>query len=91
MPTIEFYGYDESAARRLEGILRDRLAGEDFRADCVFVDAADSRVRDWDGGERPFVRVSTRSPERAERFQVLLADVCDLEIVRIHFQPKTGA
>lgn len=89
VPTIEFYGYDAGTRNALEESVRARLAGEPFRADCVFVTAGDSRVRDWDGRDRPFVRVSTRSAERAERFKDLLADLCDLEVVRIDFQPMT--
>lgn len=71
--------------------MRRRLAAEEFREQCVFVVAGPSSVRGWDGDEQPFVRVSTRSPQRARRFQVLLADLCDLETVPIDFHPRVRA
>jgi hypothetical protein len=87
MPTIEFFGYDDSGRRNLERRVRERLERETFCQDCVFIDAARTGVRDWQGQDRPFVRVSTRSAERAQRFLVLLQDLCDLETVHIGFQP----
>lgn len=87
MPTIEFYGFTGGARKQMEGVVRKCLADEDFRADCVFVSAGQCQVYDWDGSERPFVRVSTRSAERAERFKILLREKCDLEIIQIEFQP----
>ncbi|WP_328428163.1 hypothetical protein [Streptomyces sp. NBC_00443] len=87
MPTIEFFGIQREARNALENQVRGLLAGEEFREDCVFVTAADSRVLDWQGRSRPFIRVSTRSAERADRFRKLLHHTCDLEIVRIDFQP----
>ncbi|AUX29430.1 MULTISPECIES: hypothetical protein [Sorangium] len=89
MPTIEFFGYSDDDRAILEHRVRERLDAEPFRGDCVFVTAARSRVRDWQGNERPFLRVSTRSVERAERFKVLLNDLCDLEIVQIGFNPMS--
>lgn len=87
MPTIEFFGYRKDEQQRLESRVRERLADEPFHQDCVFVETAPSLVRDWHGASRPFLRVSTRSAERAERFKAICADLCDLEIVRIDFQP----
>lgn len=93
MPTIEFYGMRGEERDAMEKRVRALLAEEDFREECVFVTAADSRVVDWQGVSRPFVRVSTRSEQRAGRFRSLLHHTCDLEIVRIDFQPMaaTGA
>jgi hypothetical protein len=88
MPTIEFFGYDAHERGRLEYAVRVRLRGEPFREDCVFVERATDRVRGWDGAERPFIRVSTRSPERARRFEALLAGLADLETAIIGFQPN---
>jgi hypothetical protein len=90
LPTIEFYGYDSRERRDVEAGIRERLAAEDFREQCVFVDGPATAVRDWHGASLPFVRVSTRSPERAARFQILLKDLCDLETVHIGFQPRTS-
>jgi hypothetical protein len=87
MPTIEFFGCDPEFRDEVEGQIRQRLVSEPFHRDCVFVESQRSLVRDWHGNSRPFVRVSTRSGERAARFRAILADMCDLEIVRIDFQP----
>ena len=87
MPTLEFFGWNSGERKIMEERLRKRLAQEDFRGDCVFVDAGGSAVRDWEGASRPFVRVSTRSAKRGERFRELLRGICDLEIVRIEFYP----
>lgn len=89
MPTIEFFGYRGDERDQLAGHIRERLKREPFSEDCVFVTAAPSRVRDWRGRDRPFVRISTRSAERAQRFLELLRDLCDVEIMRIDFQPSS--
>ncbi|WP_405606524.1 hypothetical protein [Streptomyces sp. NBC_00076] len=91
MPTIEFFGMQREERDALEKRVRELLAEEEFREHCVFVTAAGSRVLDWQGRSRPFVRVSTRSEQRAERFRKLLRDTCDLEIVRIDFQPMADS
>ncbi|NLU80787.1 hypothetical protein HCA58_20970 [Micromonospora sp. HNM0581] len=88
MPTIEFFGYDAEERARMEQRVRERLVSEDFRIDCVFVAGQPTVVRDWRGQTLPFVRVSTRSKQRAARFKELFAAVCDLEVVRIDFQPQ---
>jgi hypothetical protein len=90
VPTIEFFGYDADLRDSLESQIRQRLSAEPFRRDCVFVGTQRSWVRDWEGASRPFVRVSTRSAERAGRFKEILADLCDLEVVRIEFQPASS-
>ncbi|MET7322722.1 hypothetical protein [Streptomyces sp. NPDC005549] len=87
MPTIEFFGVRGDERDALEKRVRALLADEEFRTDCVFVTAATSQVLGWNGDSRPFVRVSTRSEQRADRFRTLLRHTCDLEIVRIDFQP----
>ncbi|MFK0253884.1 hypothetical protein [Streptomyces sp. NPDC090445] len=91
MPTLEFFGMRREERDALEKRVRELLAGEEFREDCVFVAAADSRVLDWQGQSRPFIRVSTRSEQRADRFRKLLHHTCDLEIVRIDFQPMADS
>ncbi|MFG2134814.1 hypothetical protein ACGFNV_44695 [Streptomyces sp. NPDC048751] len=91
MPTIEFFGMHREERDTLEKQVRELLTEEEFREDCVFVTAADSRVLDWTGHRRPFIRVSTRSEHRADRFRNLLQHICDLEIVRIDFQPMAGS
>ncbi len=89
LPTIEFFGYYQEKRSEIELRIRGLLEKEPFREDCVFVVGAGTTVRDWQGLDRPFVRVSTRSAERAARFRSMLHDVCDLEVVRIDFQPMT--
>ena len=91
MPTIEFFGFTGDERIEIERLVRKCLADEEFREDCVFVTAAQCRVYGWDGTERPFARVSTRSARRAERFRMLLRDKCDLEIMQIEFQPREKA
>jgi hypothetical protein len=91
MPTLEFFGMDSEEQEKLERYLIEELSNDDFRDDCVFVRAARSHVVDWRGQSRPFVRVSTRSADRAERFRRLLHETCDLEIVWIDFQPRSSA
>lgn len=91
MPTIEFFGFGDEARREVERQVRAAVEPEPFCPDCVFVEAPPTRVRAWDGEDRPFVRVSTRSAERAARFRELLRTVCDLEVVRIDFQPREDA
>ena len=90
MPTLEFFGYVDDQRRDLERRIRMRLRDEPFRGDCVFVNSSASKVLDYEGREQPFVRVSTRSDQRAERFKVLLGDLCDLELVKIQFQRMGG-
>jgi hypothetical protein len=91
MPTIEFFGMDGGEQEKLERYLVEELSQDDFRDDCVFVRTVRSEVVDWQGRPHPFVRVSTRSAERAERFRRLLQETCDLEVVRIDFHPRSSA
>jgi hypothetical protein len=91
MPTIEFFGMGSDEQAKLERYLLEELAEDDFRDDCVFVRNSRSQVVDRQGRSHPFVRVSTRSPERAERFRRLLQETCDLEVVWIDFHPRSSA
>lgn len=90
MPTIEFFGYGDDERQNLKDRVRELIEREPFRDECVFVETERSHVRDWRGQDRPFLRISTRSAERAERFKGLLGGLCDLEVVRIDFQPMRG-
>jgi hypothetical protein len=89
MPTLEFFGMDGDEHLRLEGYLRKELSEDQFREACVFV-RHDVEVVDWQGRSSPFIRVSTRSKQRAERFREVLDRVCDVEIVHIEFYPRSG-
>ncbi|MBA8827779.1 hypothetical protein FHX42_005186 [Saccharopolyspora lacisalsi] len=90
MPTVEFFGMDNDKQEKLERYLLEELSQDDFRDDCVFVRAARSQVVDRQGRSHPFVRVSTRSADRAERFRRILQGNCDLEVVRIDFHPRSS-
>jgi hypothetical protein len=91
MPTLEFFGMDSAEQEKLERYLVEELSQDDFRDDCVFVRTARSEVVDRQGRSHPFVRVSTRFAERAERFRLLLQQTCDLEVVRVDFHPRSSA
>ena len=88
MPTLEFHGFSVSGAERMAATSRERLAGLPFCDDIVFVMQGATRVVAWDGSERPFVRVLTRSRERAEHIRDRLVTECDLEVVLIDFIPR---
>lgn len=89
MPTLEFFGMEIEEQQRLESYLIEQLEQDDFKTECVFVRTSTSRVLTFQQQSRPFVRLSTRSPERAERFREILRSVCDLEVVHIDFHPQS--
>jgi hypothetical protein len=90
MPTIELYGHSAEGAERMMARCRELLAGLPFCADIVFVDQGPSRVIGWDGSDRPFVRVLTRSPARAGEIRDRLTGETDLEVVLIDFIPRAS-
>lgn len=90
MPTLEFYGYARGERDALIGSLRPLLADLPYRADIVFVKAEPTEVVAWDGSSRPFVRVLTRRPERAEQIRARINRSCDVETVIIGFYPAIG-
>ena len=90
MPTIELYGFDTARQRHLLTELRRRLGGLPFREQVVFVPGCAPRVIAWNGEERPFVRVLTRSAERAASIRACINDVVDVETVIIGFYPQSA-
>ena len=90
MPTIELYGFDTARQGQLIAELRHRLGDLPFREHVVFVLSCAPRVIAWNGEERPFVRVLTRSTERAAAIRACINDVVDVETVIIGFYPQSA-
>jgi hypothetical protein len=88
MPTIEFFGYNESERDELLNSVRWLMKELAYRDDIVFVSAAPNQVVGWDGSIRPFVRILTRMPERAKEMGALLRSACDVETVIIGFERR---
>ncbi|TKC98583.1 hypothetical protein [Polyangium fumosum] len=89
MPTLELYGYSSEEAERTVAMARALLLDLPFRNDIVFVLQGPTQVVAWDGSHRPFVRILTRSRERADMIKARLTRECDLEVVFIDFIPRT--
>lgn len=85
MPTLEFHGYSLADAQQMTAQVREALVGLPFCEDIVFVERGPSRVVAWNGEEQPFVRILTRSKQRAGEIQARLTHMCDLEVVIINF------
>lgn len=88
MPTLEFHGYDANATQRLEAYAREKLGDLDYREDIVFVRGPATQVIAWNGEPKPFIRVLTRKPQRAEEIRARLLDETDVETVLIDFHPR---
>lgn len=92
MPTIEFFGYAEADAVTLTAALRDRARHFSYFADIVVVLSPErSRVVDLHGQARPFVRISSRSQQRADELKDTMLPLSDVETVVIGFTPRTTA
>lgn len=91
MPTIEFFGFPQNKIVSMVESIKDRLSQLSFRDQIVFVlkQNEESKVISWDGEELPFIRVLTRSKDRAHMIKSQLTDFVDVEIVYIEFYPKT--
>lgn len=85
MPTFDFIGYTPSQVDSLIERLRPELLPLPFSDDIVFIQrvAQESKVLCLKGGEAPFVRIYTRSEERARTLSELLCKFADIEIVYI--------
>lgn len=92
MPTIEFFGLSQQETHALIELARQRLADLPFHRDIVFVLRSEqSTVIGWDGAEQPFIRILTRSAERAELIRQRLNERVDIETVLIGFYPKNAS
>jgi hypothetical protein len=91
VPTLELHGFDAEAGERLVRSARERLAGLPYREDIVFdLTRAGGRVLGWDGQDRPFVRVCSRSEAKLDELRALLVDLADVETLLIGYFPRTA-
>jgi hypothetical protein len=89
VPTLELHGFDAESAERLVRDARERLAALPYREDIVFdLTRADGRVLGWDGRDRPFVRVCSRSEAKLDELRTLLVDLADVETLLIGYFPR---
>jgi hypothetical protein len=88
MPTIEFFGYSNEETSSMIELAKQSFQDLPFKETIVFVKMKPSSVIGWDNKEYPFIRISTRSQERAHLLQSRLHEYADVEIVHIDFQPR---
>jgi hypothetical protein len=88
MPTIEFHGFDDPQLDQVAAEVRELVTGLDFAKDIVLVLRRGSTVLDLSGTSRPFLRILTRSPDRAHSLHQRLAEVADIEVVFIEFYER---
>jgi hypothetical protein len=91
VPTLELHGFDPDAGETLVRAARERLAELPYREDIVFdLTRAGGRVLGWDGSDRPFVRVCSRSEAKLDELRALLVDLADVETLLIGYFPRAG-
>lgn len=84
MPDIEFIGYTNDEIDALVETITPELKNLEFNEHIVFIrKETTSTVIRLNGGEDPFVRIFTRSKERAKVLTDLLANYFDVEIILI--------
>lgn len=89
MPTFEFFGYDSTQTDDLIITVKQRLADKPFREDIVFVTrSGSSQVTGWTGNSQPFIRILTRSAEKAAEMRESISDLSDVETLMIDFHKK---
>ena len=93
MPTLEFHGYDAHAAHasylEIVEVVRTLAYADEIVFDLPR--ESGSRVLDMSGRSRPFVRVHSRSRERAEELVERIARFCDVEAASLtHFKQETA-
>lgn len=91
MPTFEFYGYTESETTQLITTIRKQIAHFRFCQDIVFVikKSDNTQVIAWNGESKPFIRILTRSPEKAEQLRGAVQQLSDVETLIIGYYPKS--
>lgn len=91
MPTIEFFGYSHEENISIVKLAKRLLADLPFCIDIVFVIRLQepSKVIGWNGSEHPFIRIFTRSRERADLIKKRLIEYTDIEVVLIDFYTRT--
>ena len=91
MPDLDFIGFSEQYTTKLIKKMKPTLESLPFHEDIVFIrNGYDSSVIKLDNSEAPFLRIYTRSPERAKILTESLKEFCDIEIIYIAmFTEKT--
>jgi hypothetical protein len=89
MPTLELHGYGEQGARELIADARERLQHLEYRGTIVFdTTRMGGCVEGWDGSERPFVRVCSRSQAKLDELRDCLVALSDIETLLIGYFPR---
>jgi hypothetical protein len=89
MPTLELHGYGEQGARELIVDARERLEHLEYRDAIVFdMTRVGGCVEGWDGSERPFVRVCSRSQAKLDEQRDCLVPLSDVETLLIGYYPQ---
>jgi hypothetical protein len=88
VPTIEFHGFADERLDDVAAEVAGLVSGMAFAKEIVLVRRRGSTVLDLDGVARPFLRILTRSPERAEVLRRGLTGVADIEVVFIQFYER---
>jgi hypothetical protein len=93
MPDFDFIGYPQNKIDELIETITPVLKTLSFADDIVFIRRyqEDSKVIQLKGGEAPFVRIFTRSDERAQQLTEKLKHFFDIEIIFIaYFTPQVN-
>lgn len=90
MPTIEFYGFSKERELFLIEYIKEKTQACSFYSDIVYVTHQFSHVRviDHDEKEKPFVRVLSRSEQKAYEICNLIKHLEDVETLKINFYPR---
>lgn len=90
MPTFEFYGYTPAETTQLITTIKSTISTFPFCQDIVFVvkNVDNTQVIAWNGEEKPFVRILTRSHEKAEQLRTAIQHLTDVETIIIGYYPK---
>lgn len=85
MPDLDFIGFQESQVDKLIKEMKPVLKSLSFMKDIVFIryNNQSSKVVQLKGGEAPFLRIYTRSSERASILTEKLKQFCDIEVIYI--------
>lgn len=91
MPTLDFLGFDAQQKAELNQLVKSHLNDLPFSKDIVLVQRSDNdtQIVDLQGIQHPFLRIYTRSKEKAEMLVQCLSDYVDIEVILFDsFYPK---
>lgn len=89
MPTLELHGFDGKSGDEMVAAIRPRLADLPYRDDIVFDTTRNGgRVEGWDGSDRRFLRVCSRSQEKLDELRDATVPLIDVETVLIGYFPR---